>query len=167
MRAGATPYLRSGLLEGDCLVVGAVVGQSVHSIHDGEQTRAQGNTRASYSPGITAASEFLMVGIDDLTCTLEEFNIAHKLIAKFGMTTHGHPFRVCQFTGLPENAVRHPEFSYVMEQSSVLDLNKSLPGNAHLSSDSGRQVGNTAGVTTRALIAKIEGQSQSLESGCV
>src|SRR5688572_28899895 len=100
-----------------------------------------------------------MVRVDNFAGPLEEFNIAHKLIAIFRVTTHGYPFGVCQLTRLPENAVRHPEFSDVMEQRPVLDLNQSLTGNAHLPSDSGCQVGNTAGVTARTLIAKIERQS--------
>ena len=70
------------------LAIGAVAGDGVEGVGDGEDAGADGDLAPAQAVGIAVAVEMLLMAKDDLRCSGEEGNLAQHLIAARAVFAH-------------------------------------------------------------------------------
>jgi len=73
------------------LVIRAFEDHRINGIDDSKATRANGNIVGFEAARVTAAVEFLMMGIDEVGGCAQEFNAVEKFSSVFCMMPHDSP----------------------------------------------------------------------------
>src|SRR5882762_11811768 len=114
--------------------VGAIRGDGIERVGNGEDTGAQGNFLATQTARISRAIPFFLVGINDVGSLGQKWNFAQHLIAVVTVLAHDADFFSRERSRLAQDAVRNGHFADVMQESAASDNANLFVGEAAMTS---------------------------------
>src|SRR6266568_1995179 len=120
--AGVAGDLRPRLLDRLALAIGAVAGDGVERVRDGEDPRAERDLLAGEPARITRSVPALLVGQHDLGWDLEERDGLQDRVTGRGVLAHLLPLGGEELAGLEQDGVRDADLPDVVQQGAARDV---------------------------------------------